>query len=83
MGNKLTLVLDKNIIEKAKVFASDRNISLSKLVESYLDKVTSNQFPEEEISPLVKDLSGVIKLPQDKNYKKEYSEYLSKKYLNG
>jgi hypothetical protein len=33
-----------------------------------------------DISPLVKSLSGKIKLPANFDYKKEYSRYLKKKY---
>ena len=33
-----------------------------------------------EITPLVKSLCGVIKLPQDFDYKTEYQEYLTQKY---
>ena len=33
-----------------------------------------------EITPLVKSLCGVIKLPEDFDYKVEYQEYLTQKY---
>ena len=37
MDTKLTLKLDREIIEEAKKYAREKNISLSKLIESYLE----------------------------------------------
>jgi dsDNA-specific endonuclease/ATPase MutS2 len=82
MDTKLTLVLDKSIIERAKSYASTKKTSLSKLIESYLDRVTSEEKPKEEISPLVKSLSGVISIPENLDYKDEYANHLVNKYLN-
>lgn len=82
MDTKLTLVLDKNIIERAKSYASTKKTSLSKLIESYLDRITTEEKSKEEISPLVKSLSGVISIPENLNHKDEYASHLAKKYLN-
>ena len=83
MNTKLTLVLDKSIIDRAKSYASTKKTSLSKLIESYLDRVTAEEKSEAEISPLVKSLSGVISIPENLDYKEEYANHLAKKYLNG
>lgn len=40
MGKKLTISLNKSIIENAKTYAKSNNISLSKLIESYLASLT-------------------------------------------
>jgi len=82
METKLTLKLKRSVIEKGKQYAREHNVSLSKMIERYLDMLTSSKFEpsEEEISPLVKSLSGVIALPSDFDFEKEYSEYLTKKY---
>jgi len=80
MDSKLTLSLDKKIIERAKKYAKKKNISLSKLIEAYLQKTSQQEKDELDISPLVKSLSGIIKLSKDFNHKKEYSDYLSEKY---
>lgn len=81
MDTKLTLKLDKNIIERAKVYASDQQMSLSKLVENYLNSLTSNQIHSEiSISPFVKSLSSNSGMPADYDYKKEYRDYLEEKY---
>lgn len=80
MHSKLTLSLDKKIIERAKKYAKKKNISLSKLIETYLRKASQQEKDERTISPLVKSLSGVINVPKDFNHKKAYSDFLSGKY---
>lgn len=80
MDTKLTLRLDNNVIEKAKIYAKNHNISLSKMIETYLASVTSNKGSKEEITPLVESLSGVMELPADYDYKKERGDYIINKY---
>ncbi|MRT15383.1 hypothetical protein F3C99_00240 [Vitellibacter sp. q18] len=80
MDKKLTLSLNKSIIENAKRYAKTNNISLSKLIESYLASLTKRTNNEPEITPLVKSLSGVIELPSKFDEKEAYSEYLMEKY---
>ncbi len=82
METKLTLRLNDKVIERAKTYAKSHKISLSKLIESYLDSLTGekNTGNKKSITPLVESLSGVIELPSDFDYKKEYSDYLTDKY---
>ena len=80
MDTKLTIKLDDEVISRAKKYAKKRRTSLSKMIESYLDSVTKSNSKKIRITPLVKSLSGVIKLPEKFDYKKERSDYLSKKY---
>lgn len=80
MDTKLTLKLDEDIIEKAKEYAKAKKTSLSVLIENYLQKITSEKKTKKNITPLVKSLSGIVKLPKDHDPKKEYSDYLSNKY---
>jgi len=42
MDTKLTLKLDKEVINRAKRYAESKRISLSKLIESYLQLLTKN-----------------------------------------
>jgi len=79
METKLTLKLNKDIIDHAKTYAKEHNISLSKLIENYLQTVTLKRSRKIEISPLVESLTGVIDL-SGKDYQKDYTEFLSKKY---
>lgn len=80
METKLTLRLDNNVIERAKNYAQNHKISLSKMIESYLDSITKQKSEKIEITPFVESLSGVIELPSDYDYKKDYSDYIIKKY---
>jgi len=80
MDTKLTLKLEDGVIEKAKEYAKDRKTSLSKLVENYLQKITSDDVKKEKITPLVKSLSGILDLSTDYNHKKDYTDYLINKY---
>lgn len=80
MNAKLTLKLDSTVISRAKRYAKKRNTSLSKMIESYLDSITQTAASGIEITPLVESLSGVIDLPTDFDYGKEYRDYLDQKY---
>ena len=80
MDTKLTLRLNKNVIEKAKEYAHKNRISLSSMVEKYLESVTTSKSKDIEITPLVESLSGVIHLENDFDYTKEYADYLIEKY---
>ena len=80
MDTKLTLSLDKIIIEQAKTYAKSNKVSLSKLIESYLATLTNKDKSDLEITPLVKSLSGVISLDNDVDTKSDYTDFLIKKY---
>ncbi len=80
MDKKLTLSLDKSVIESAKNYAKSNNISLSKLIESYLTTLTKRKRNSTEITPLVESLSGVINLDEDFDVKDAYTDYLIEKY---
>ena len=82
METKLTLRLNDHVIEKAKIYAQSHKISLSKMIESYLDSLTNQKGVEEKksITPLVESLGGVMDVPADFDYKKEYRDYLEEKY---
>lgn len=84
MDTKLTLKLDKFVIEKAKEYAASHKRSLSRLIESYLKSLVILDSPESkdeiQISPFVKSLSTGVNIPDDYDHKKEYTNYLSKKY---
>jgi hypothetical protein len=79
MNTKLTLNIDQNVIEEAKFYAKNNSVSLSKLIENYLLSLTRKNTEKTKVSPLVESLTGVISLER-KDYKKEYSDYLSEKY---
>lgn len=84
MDKKLTLSLDAAVVKKAKTYAKEQGTSLSRMIENYLALLTNSdsvEGPEEEISPLVANLVGVVSLDQTElDLKADYSDYLSNKY---
>ncbi|CAH1001708.1 hypothetical protein LEM8419_02614 [Neolewinella maritima] len=82
MDKKLTLSLDGAVIERAKAYARNRNTSLSKMIERYLSLVTApeSEKQKETFTPLVNELSGIVDLSEDYDYKENYGDYLAKKY---
>lgn len=80
MNTKLTVKLNKRVIDDAKTYARNHRTSLSRMIESYLDAMTKKEIKEFEITPLVESLSGVVTLPNDYEYKDDYSKFLNEKY---
>jgi len=81
MNTKLTLNLNKEIIQRAKDYAKEHNISLSFLIENYLQKIISD-YKSEATSKgsIVSELSGIIKLDSDFNHQEDHTNYLTEKY---
>jgi hypothetical protein len=52
MDAKVTLSFDSNVIDKAKRYAEENNISLSRLTEFLLRKVTSSNYKSLEDFPI-------------------------------
>ena len=80
MDTKLTIKLNEQVIEKAKEYAKQRGTSLSKLVENYFNTISNDSMVEEEITPLVKSLTGYVPYISEKDEKEGYTEYLIEKY---
>jgi hypothetical protein len=83
MDSKLTLKLNENVVRKAKNYALNRKISLSRLIENYLDSITEKQNDDFEISPFVKSISNGNSLPENTDWKvlrEDYTNYLDQKY---
>lgn len=80
MDTKLTLRLKKKVIERAKVNAKDHKVSISHLVEAYLQSLVSDRVEEEEIAPLTKNLLGVAGENIDADSNEDYTDHLEKKY---
>jgi len=80
MTTKLTLTIDDSVISIAKKYAKRKGESLSHIIENYLKSLTSKENKEENISPEILKLMGVIKLSKDFDYKAELTKGLSKKY---
>ncbi len=82
MNTKLTLTIDKDVIDEAKIYAKEKGQSLSDLVENYFKLLTKDKLKikPNQLSPRVKRLRGILKLDKDFDYKKVLTEELSKKY---
>lgn len=83
MNTKLTIVLEQEIIQKAKDYAKQKNRSLSNIIENYLKSLTKEDVKKEtvKVSPIVKSLRGSFKLPKDFDYKEELIRAIEKKHL--
>lgn len=80
MTTKLTLTVEKSIIERAKYYAKNTGRSLSELIENYLETITSDSV-ESELSPKLKKIVGAVNLPQDFDDETELRTALEKKHL--
>jgi hypothetical protein len=80
MTTKLTLTVEKSIIEKAKSYARKTGRSLSELIESYLETITQEN-SDQKISPKLKKIVGAVKLPKNFDEEKELRSYYEKKHL--
>ncbi len=72
MTTKLTLTIDKAVIKKAKSFAKAKNKSVSRIVEEYLNHISSGTTPKEFTatldSPITDSLVGMLN-DNGKDYK--------------
>ena len=82
MDTKLTLKLDKDVIEQAKGYARQKHQSLSVLVEQYFRfLVVREQTPDiPDISPTVQQLSGILDPAVTSCVREDYTDYLERKY---
>lgn len=82
MSSKLTLTLQKEVIESAKEYAKEKGLSLSEMVESYFKLVTVNSKvnTKKQLSTKVRKLRGIIQHSEELDYKQILTEELSKKY---
>jgi len=83
MDSKLTLKLDKAVIEQAKQYAKEQQISLSRLIESYLASLTQKENSnkkEIEISPFVKSIATGVSISADIDAREIYRQHLLEKY---
>jgi predicted hydrocarbon binding protein len=82
MNTKLTLTIEEEVIKIAKEYAKEKGQSLSEMVENYFKFVATEriQIKENDLSPKVRKLRGIIKSDDNFDYKHILTEELSKKY---
>ena len=84
MPAKLTLTVDKTVIEEAKKYAKSQGRSLSSLIEEYLKSISAKdqKTDELELSPITKSLLGSVQLKDEElDYKQLIEEEIIKKHL--
>ena len=84
MQTKLTLRLDKRLIDQAKHYARQRNQSLSQVVEDYfslLTKTVDLNLPvaKESLPPITQSLYGLLQGATIDE--QDYRDHLEEKYL--
>jgi hypothetical protein len=82
MDAKITLSFDKAVIEQAKVYAASHNISLSRLMEFLLHKITSGNYQSMDEYPISDWVSELAEgkaeyLARPRSRKSLKDEYLS------
>ncbi len=87
MKTKLTLNVDDKIVARAKRESAKRNVSLSFVVEEYLDRYSSrslSQKNKKEEPSLLERIRKYTKnakpLPENYDYKKVWHQHLDEKY---
>ena len=74
---KLTLTIDKQVVDKAKTYAKKKNRSVSKLVEEYLKTISSNDIASSPTQTTKADITEKITGMFKKEYKgQEYKDLL-------
>jgi hypothetical protein len=80
MQAKLTLSLERDVIEQAKEVAREQHKSLSKMVENYLRLVSRKEAVDDANSPVVARLLGVASLNVQDRGREEITAYLEEKH---
>lgn len=80
MNTKLTITLEKEVIEKTKEYAARAGNSLSKMVENYFRSILDEKDNSNLPSNRVKKLRGIIKHNDDLDYKEMIQEGIYKKH---
>jgi len=80
MQTKLTLRLEKQLVDLAKEYASSQGKSVSKMVADYFKLLKRIQKPQtDEIAPITQSLKGA--LGNAKVNVSDYKKYLEEKHL--
>ncbi len=82
MNTKLTLSIEKKVIEKAKKYAKDQKRSLSNIVEEYLKSISqiNKDVNNNAWHPLVEELAGSVKATEGNSYEEIMAIKMIEKY---
>jgi hypothetical protein len=77
---KLTLSIDKTVIEKAKQLAEANQTSVSAMFSQFVQSMAGRHTRPGKIGPLTRKATGMLKLPPGKDYRDLLTEALQDKY---
>ena len=84
--SKLTLTVPSEIILLAKEIAKIENTSISVMFADFIvakTKQSRSHYSKQNVGPLTKSLTGIVKLPKDFDEKEFISEVFIEKYNLG
>jgi hypothetical protein len=81
MDSKITLSFDETVIEKAKKFAASQNISLSRLTEFLLRKITSGHYTSLDDIPVSTWVNALAEGPSEYKIKRRKRRDLKKEFF--
>lgn len=83
MDAKLTLRLEKDVIERAKEYARRQGVSLSRLVEHHFREVTQTDRTDDspKLHGVTAELAGMLEGSYLEDWKQAKSDRLTRKYL--
>ena len=85
MNTKLTLSIEKEIIEQAKKFAAEKKITLSKLIENYLTSLLLKNKSLDSIKISDKEIlknAGSVSVDKSREIKDLLTDKLIEKYIH-
>jgi len=74
--SKLTLSVNDRVISRAKQYAKRRGVSVSEMVEAYLDAVAGPPSPAIPDAPVLRLVRGCLRSAD----REEYKKHLASKY---
>jgi hypothetical protein len=78
---KLTLKLDKDVIEQTKAFARAHSTSLSQLVEKFFRSLYGDEATSQvRLTGVVGELAGILDGVKAEADGEQYADYLARKY---
>lgn len=77
---KLTLSTDSKTIAQAKRLAAQNHTSVSAMFTRLIRAMTQKPKTDDDIGPLTRELTGIIKLPKGKTDRDVLTDVLMEKY---
>lgn len=81
MQTKLTLRLEEDLIERAKLIAKQSGKSVSQMVADYFMAMSVPPNSAKVLPPMTASLQGCLTQQQTVDDKQDYRDYLEQKYL--